>query len=158
MAKFEAGLAAMEKDMEKRMSPYRPQVPSWAIPENQHNNWPVISTNDDKQIKGFQSHCIRDGEDSWSLELDVGEYDPEGVKLSVAGDTVIVRAGRSTLEMKPNNQSSFSQSIERRYTLPLGCDTNKLTSRLTTDNKLIVHCPRLYFLSGPSPRAIKSSY
>lgn len=157
MAKFEAGLADIERDMDKRMSPHQTRVPDWAIPEQHKHNWPITSKNDtNKEIQGFNYHSIRDAHDSWELEVDIGEYDPEGVKLSVAGDSIILRAGRSTLEMKPNNQSSYSQSIERRYTLPPGCDTDRLTSRLNNNNMLTVHCPRKFYLSGPSVRAIKS--
>lgn len=156
MAEFEAGLKQMERDMEKRMEPDRPSLPAWAVPEDQHENWQITSEQPKKEMKGFHYHSIRDAEDSWSLEVDIGEYDPQGVKLSIANDTVIIRAGKSTLEMKQNNQSSFSQTIERRFTLPVGCETDKLTSRLTTENILHVHCPRKFYLSGPSPRAIKN--
>jgi len=157
MGKFESSLAAMERDMEKRMGPLRGNVPAWAIPADQQDNWPVsLPDQPDREMAGFKSQTIKDTGNTWSLEVEVGEYDPEGVKLSIAGDTVIIRAGRSTLEMKPNNQSSFSSSIERRFTLPRGCQTDKLTSRLTAQNMLIVECPRIEYLTGPSPRAIKS--
>jgi len=170
MAKFEAGLAEMERDMEKRMEPDRPSVPSWAAPPTRHDDssWQLQQLpqhqqlqqhqqpEQKKEIKGFHYHSIRDAEDSWSLEVDIGEYDPQGVKLSIANDTVIIRAGKSTLEMKQNNQSSFSQTIERRFTLPHGCQTDRLTSRLTSENILHVHCPRKFYLTGPSARAIKS--
>jgi len=158
MAEFEAGLAAMEKDMEKQMEKERPSVPAWAVPASQHDQWQLaqVEPAPKKEIIGFHYHSIRDAEDSWSLEVDIGEYDPQGVKLSIANDTVIVRAGKSTLEMKQNNQSSFSQNIERRFTLPHGCQTDRMTSRLTSENILHVHCPKKFYLTGPSARAIKS--
>ena len=37
---------------------------------------------------------------------------------------------------------SFSTSIERRFSLPPGCNPDNLTSKITTDNILIVNCPR----------------
>jgi len=157
MGKFESSLAAMERDMERRMGPMRGNVPDWAIPEDHRDNWPVsLPDQPDMELTGFRSQKIKDTDHSWTLEVDVGEYDPEGVKLSVAGDIVIIRAGKSTLEMKPNNQSSFSSSIERRFTLPRGCNTDRLTSRLTPQNLLIVECPRTLYLEGPSARSIKS--
>jgi len=161
MIKFETGLAEIERDMHKRMGPHQPQVPEWAVSPYQAN-FPQFSSGDGDintfNVEGFRSHTIKDAPDEWELEVDVGEYDPEGIKLSVSGDTVIVRAGKSTLEMKANNQSSFSQSIERRFQLPEGCITEKLTSRLTKDNVLKVHCPRNMFLFGPTKRAIRSAY
>jgi len=161
MIKFETGLAEIERDMHKRMGPHQPQVPEWAVSPYQAN-FPQFSSGGGDintfNVEGFRSHTIKDAPDEWELEVDVGEYDPEGIKLSVSGDTVIVRAGKSTLEMKANNQSSFSQSIERRFQLPEGCITEKLTSRLTKDNVLKVHCPRNMFLFGPTKRAIRSAY
>jgi len=161
MIKFESGLAEIERDMHKRMAPHQPQVPEWALTPYQAN-FPQFSSGgggiNTFNVEGFRSHTIKDAPDEWELEVDVGEYDPEGIKLSVSGDTVIVRAGKSTLEMKANNQSSFSQSIERRFQLPEGCITDKLTSRLTKDNILKVHCPRNMFLFGPTKRAIRSAY
>jgi len=161
MIKFESGLAEIERDMHKRMAPHQPAVPEWALTPYQAN-FPQFSSGgggiNTFNVEGFRSHTIKDAPDEWELEVDVGEYDPEGIKLSVSGDTVIVRAGKSTLEMKANNQSSFSQSIERRFQLPEGCITDKLTSRLTKDNILKVHCPRNMFLFGPTKRAIRSAY
>lgn len=160
MIKFESGLAQIEKDMNRRMAPYQPNVPDWAVSPHQ-SKYPQFSSGpsiNDFNIEGFRSHTIKDAPDEWELEVDVGEYDPEGIKLSVSGDTVIVRAAKSTLEMKANNQSSFSQSIERRFQLPEGCITEKLTSRLTKDNILKVHCPRNLYLFGPTKRAIRSAY
>lgn len=161
MIKFETGLAEIERDMHKRMGPHQPQVPEWAVSPYQAN-LPQFSSGgggiNTFNVEGFRCHTIKDAPDEWELEVDVGEYDPEGIKLSVSGDTVIVRAGKSTLEMKANNQSSFSQSIERRFQLPEGCITEKLTSRLTKDNILKVHCPRNMFLFGPTKRAIRSAY
>jgi len=161
MIKFESGLAEIERDMHKRMAPHQPAVPEWALTPYQAN-FPQFSSGgggiNTFNVEGFRSHTIKDAPDEWELEVDVGEYDPEGIKLSVSGDTVIVRAGKSTLEMKANNHSSFSQSIERRFQLPEGCITDKLTSRLTKDNILKVHCPRNMFLFGPTKRAIRSAY
>eukprot|EP00088_Acartia_fossae_P007644 TRINITY_DN13597_c0_g1_i1.p1 TRINITY_DN13597_c0_g1~~TRINITY_DN13597_c0_g1_i1.p1 ORF type:complete len:237 (-),score=58.60 TRINITY_DN13597_c0_g1_i1:214-924(-) len=161
MLKFESGLAQIEKDMNQRMAPHQPSVPDWALTPA-HKQFPQFSTSspgiNNFNVEGFRSHTIKDAPDEWELEVDVGEYDPEGIKLSVSGDTVIVRAGKSTLEMKANNQSSFSQSIERRFQLPEGCITEKLTSRLTKDNILKVHCPRNLYLFGPTKRAIRSAY
>lgn len=162
MIKFESGLADIERDMHKRMAPHQPSVPEWAVTPH-HKNFPQFASGNNSgvnsfNVEGFRSHTIKDAPDEWELEVDVGEYDPEGIKLSVSGDTVIVRAARSTLEMKANNQSSFSQSIERRFQLPEGCITEKLTSRLTKDNLLKVHCPRNMYLFGPTKRAIRSAY
>lgn len=166
MIKFESGLAEIERDMHKRMGPHQPSIPDWAVSPYQKNFSQFSSGSSGNgsdalnnfNVEGFRSHTIKDAPDEWELEVDVGEYDPEGIKLSVSGDTVIVRAGKSTLEMKANNQSSFSQSIERRFQLPEGCITEKLTSRLTKDNLLKVHCPRNMFLFGPTKRAIRSAY
>jgi len=146
MIKFESGLADIERDMNKRMAPHQPSVPEWAVSPYQ-KNFPQFASGSGSgvnsfNVEGFRSHTIKDAPDEWELEVDVGEYDPEGIKLSVSGDTVIVRAAKSTLQMNANNQSSFSQSIERRFQLPEGCITDKLTSRLTKENILKVHCPR----------------
>lgn len=157
MEKFEKGIADMERDMEDRMKPHRPSIPNWAIPEKQKHNWPSILPADNKhEIQGFRSQSIKDTETNWMLELDLGGFEADGVKLSVKGDIVIVRAGKSNLVLDQKNQTSFSQSIERRFTLPVGCDPDHITSRIDNNKMLIVNCPRKLMLSGPSSKAIRS--
>lgn len=155
MERFEAGIAAMEKDMESRMSGHRPSIPDWAVPEPHKQNWQPITKSDNGTVQGFRSQTIKDTGDSWTLEVDLGDYEPDGVKLSVKGDIVIIRAGKSNLTLVKNNQTSYCTSIERRFTLPSGCNPDQITSRLSNTNQLIVNCPRKLLLTGPSNKALR---
>merc|ERR1712200_9704 len=61
MGKFESSLAAMERDMERRMGPMRGNVPDWAIPEDHRDNWPVsLPDQPDMELTGFRSQKIKD--------------------------------------------------------------------------------------------------
>jgi len=155
MKKFERDIAALEADMDTRMAPHRPSVPSWAVAEHQRHNWPVLDVKPKGQV-GHMSDRIRESREAWEVEVDVSEYDPERVRLSVAGDVVTVHAETA----KENTSNTFRQSttihsLTKRFTLPPGCDPDYISSRLSAQGILLVTCPRKLYLDGASPKAVR---
>lgn len=155
MKKFEMDIAALEADMEARMAPHRPSIPSWAVPDNQQHNWPVRDTKKKGHV-GFVSDRIRESNEAWEVEVDVSEYDPDKVRLSVAGDVVTVQA-ETARENTVNTfrQSSTIHSLTKRFTLPPGCDADYISSRLSAQGILLITCPRKLYLHGPSQKAVR---
>ena len=179
MAEFERCVSAMEADMDQRMAPLKPGLPSWALPQNHHKNWPKImndSSNRDGDTPGMMcNEKINDTKDKWEIVMDVQNFSPESLKVKVTGDIVTISG--SQVRIIPNlisnkscilplfqtssnvsdecNKSHSSQSFSRSYTMPSGCDPDSVSSNLNKQGQLMVSCPRPYYLQGPSAKALK---
>lgn len=94
MADFEASVAAMEADMNQRMAPFKPGVPSWALPQNQHKNWSITNEMDNSLPSTSSSMICKDevntNKDKWEISIDVSNFSPDNLKVKVTGDVVVV--------------------------------------------------------------------
>ena len=91
MADFEKSVAAMEADMDQRMAPLKPGLPAWALPQNQHKNWPKI-TSEDMSSSSFSgsggllsADKVTCSGDKWEVAMDVTSFAPDSLKVAVAG-------------------------------------------------------------------------
>merc|ERR1712059_158462 len=156
-----------ESDMAMVTAPLRPTLPDWAMTDQLRQDWPMLtgggSTGSTSSLSGSSvgsDMMVRMGEDSdlWEVELEVGTFNPGGLKVSVGGDIVTI-SGSASSEAGGGHGSSTSSSSNRsfmkRFTLPAGCDPDKVNSRLSKEGKLKVFCPRKKWLTGPTEKALR---
>ena len=161
MADFEKSVAAMEADMDQRMAPLKPGLPAWALPQNQHKNWPKITSEDMSSSSSSGSGGLLGADkvtcsgDKWEVAMDVTSFAPDSLKVAVAGDLVTVSGAQESSSAAGDSVSRTCQSFSRSYTLPSGCDPDSVASNLTSSGQLLVTCPRPYYLQGPSAKALK---
>ena len=160
MAEFEASVAAMEADLDTRMAPHKPGLPSWAVPPAQHKNWPKITSEAEHSSPSSSTGLMCPDKvsttgDRWEVAVDVASFSPDSLKVKVTGDLVTISGAQEASTGAGSNMSRTSQAFSRSYILPSGCDPDNLTSSLTAAGQLVVSCPRPYYLQGPSAKALK---
>lgn len=116
MADFEASVAAMEADMNQRMAPFKPGVPSWALPQNQHKNWSITNEMDNSFPSTSSSMMCKDdiniNKDKWEISIDVSNFSPDNLKVKVTGDVVVVSGSQvnNFRRLKATDGSYFETS------------------------------------------------
>ena len=96
MADFERSVAAMEADLDNRMAPFKPGVPSWALPQNQHKNWSITDQSLTGSSSGMRSSDLvcsdktSTAPDKWEVSLDVQKFSPESLCVKIKGDIVTI--------------------------------------------------------------------
>merc|ERR1712236_200859 len=150
MKEFERSVSMMEADMDRMTAPLRPTLPGWALPEDHKKNWPMISGEDTTKEDTFK---ITETGYKWEIVLDVSKFDPDQLKVKVAGDLVSISGSQSDKFGEGSTSSHTNRSFTKKYTLPSGCDPDQLNSNLTTQGSLVVSCPRKHYLYGPSEMA-----
>merc|ERR1719245_2692752 len=83
------------------------------------------------------SLTLKDGE--FKLEVDLHEYEPEDIDISVEGDTLTLIARK---EIKRGKSSNFREFNEK-FVIPSGVDVTKLSSEITGDGVLIISGPQV---------------
>merc|ERR1712025_290083 len=163
MKQFEASVELMESDLEGRVGHLRPAVPDWAVPKQMRARWPGITGSTGSTTSLSDSTClpavksrgaedllvkVEEGADSWDLELRLPrDTDRDTLRVAVRGDIVSV-SGHSSSRVSGNVGESTSsvteKSFTQKFTLPWGFDPDQLSSKLTSDGRLLVTCPRKY--------------
>merc|ERR1711872_794502 len=106
MKEFERSVSMMEADMDRMTAPLRPALPGWALPEDHKKNWPMISGED--TASNMETIKITETGQNWEVQLDVSRFDPEDLKVKVAGDLVTI-SGAVTDSFGEGNESSISK-------------------------------------------------
>ena len=83
------------------------------------------------------SLSLKDGE--FKLEVDLHEYEPEDIDISVEGEQLNVTARK---EIKRGKSSNFREFNEK-FVIPSGVDVTKLSSEITGDGVLIISGPQV---------------
>ena len=83
------------------------------------------------------SLSLKDGE--FKLEVDLHEYEPEDIDISVEGEQLNVTARK---EIKRGKLSNFREFNEK-FVIPSGVDVTKLSSEITGDGILIISGPQV---------------
>ena len=83
------------------------------------------------------SLSLKDG--LFKLEVDLHEFEPEDIDISVEGEQLTVTARK---EIKRGKSSNFREFNEK-FAIPSGVDVSKLSSEITGDGVLIISGPQV---------------
>ncbi|KAF8371132.1 hypothetical protein PRIPAC_77561 [Pristionchus pacificus] len=88
-------------------------------------------------VSGFGGtfHSIKTTDDSISVQMDVKDYKPEELKVSVIGQTIVIEAKHGE---KKDEFGSIERHFIRRIPLPKGVAPEAVTSTLTTEGALSI--------------------
>ena len=111
MAEFEASVAAMEADLDTRMAPHKPGLPSWAVPPAQHKNWPKITSEAEHSAPSSSTGLMCPDKvsttgDRWEVAVDVASFSPDSLKVKVTGDLVTISGAQVSVIMITSVTSS----------------------------------------------------
>ena len=73
------------------------------------------------------------------LKVDLHEFGPEDIDISVEGDQLTVLARR---EIKRKNESSSVREFQEKFRIPEGVDVTRLSSEISGDGDLIITGPQ----------------
>ena len=69
------------------------------------------------------------------LEVDLHEFGPEDIDISVEGDQLTVLARR---EIKKKSEASSVREFQEKFRIPEGVDVTRLSSEISGDGVLII--------------------
>lgn len=103
---------------------------------------------------------VKEGDDKFEVTLDVPQYRPEELKVTVINNTLSIEGKHAEDKKDKTDDSAFASSVmrqfSRKWTLPPNCDPDKVVSNLSSDGILMVTAPKLEALTGASgQKAIK---
>ncbi|GMR49242.1 hypothetical protein PMAYCL1PPCAC_19437, partial [Pristionchus mayeri] len=84
---------------------------------------------------GGTFHSLKTTDDSISVQMDVKDYKPEDIKVSVIGQFIVVEAKHGE---KKDDFGTIERHFIRRIPLPKGVAPEAVTSTLTTDGSLSI--------------------
>ncbi len=97
---------------------------------------------------------VKEGEDKFEVTLDVPQYKPEELKVTVINNVLSIEGKHAEDKAEKEKDSAFSSSVmrqfSRKWTLPTDCDPDKVISNLSSDGILMVTAPK-----GDAVKAIK---
>merc|ERR1712088_602508 len=87
MANFDEAVKKSHAEMDMSIAPFRPQLPSWAIPDTV-NDEVIKVTNDDQKFE---------------VTLDVSEYKPEELKVTTVNNTLAIEGKHESHKSDQDN-------------------------------------------------------
>ena len=101
---------------------------------------------------------VNEGDSKFEVTLDVPQYKPEELKVTVINNVLSIEGKHADEKKDQSDDSAFSSSVmrqfSRKWTLPEGCDPDKVISNLSSDGILMVTAPKGQALTHES-KAIK---
>ncbi|CAG9531156.1 unnamed protein product [Cercopithifilaria johnstoni] len=82
---------------------------------------------------------ITDDDEHYSVTIDVSQFAPEDLKVSVSDGMVVIEGKHPMIK---DQFGEIERQFTRRLTLPKGTKTELVTSELTKDGKLTVQTPK----------------
>jgi len=147
---FEEQVKKSHQDMDSQMSPFRPQLPAWAIPDNLRTELTPF-----QGFPGGQSASevikVKQDDGKFEVTLDVSDYKPEELKVTTVNNVLSIEGKheqhQETADSKESNSTAFGSSsvmkqFSRKWTLPKDADPNDVVSNLSSDGILMVTAPR----------------
>jgi len=104
-----------------------------------------IEENQSTSRRGSISRQIAEDEelpDKFRWALDVKEFAPEELKVSVVGNTLTLEGDHQEIKDKEGYHSKKSYHFNRKYTVPPSVDLQGIESKLTATGELIVEVPK----------------
>lgn len=145
MANFDDAVRKSHSEMDMGMAPFRPQLPSWAMPESVKDKWmPMMTKANDEVIK------VKDDDTKFEVTLDVSEYKPEELKVTTVNNTLAIEGKHEAQKTDENNTATSTASgssrvmrqFSRKWTLPSNCNPNEVASNLSSDGILMITAPK----------------
>jgi len=145
MANFDEAVKKSHAEMDMSIAPFRPQLPSWAIPDTVKDKlMPMMTKSNDEVIK------VTNDDQKFEVTLDVSEYKPEELKVTTVNNTLAIEgkheSHKSDQDNTPMSTASGSSSVmrqfSRKWTLPTDADPNNVVSNLSSDGILMITAPR----------------
>jgi len=145
---FEEQVKKSHQEMDAQMTPFRPQLPAWAIPDTLRTELTPFqrqSSTGDEVIK------VKQDDGKFEVTLDVSDYKPEELKVTTVNNVLSIEGKheqhQESSDSKDTSSSSFGSSsvmkhFSRKWTLPKDADPNDVVSNLSSDGILMVTAPR----------------
>lgn len=160
MANFDEAVRKSHAEMDMSLAPFRPQLPSWAIPDNVKDQWkPMMAPANDEVIK------VTNDDTKFEVTLDVSEYKPEELKVTTVNNTLAIEGKHESHKSDEKNtpastasgNSSVMRQFSRKWTLPSNANPNDVVSNLSSDGILMITAPRKGAITTQVPvqKAIK---
>lgn len=158
-ANFEDEVKKSHSEMDRQMAPFRPQLPTWAIPDTLRTEMMPFNRAQDSEV--IQ---VKQDDKKFEVTLDVSDYKPEELKVTTVNDTLCIEGKhqqqredqRDTSGSSAHGFSSVQKQFSRQWTLPPNVDPNEVVSNLSSDGILMVTAPKKgAALEGPAPKAVK---
>ncbi|CAG9796152.1 unnamed protein product [Diatraea saccharalis] len=86
-----------------------------------------------------QENGLNINRDKYEINVNVKGFHPEEITIKVVNGFIVVEAYH---EEKRDEYGYISKKIVRRFLLPDDCEQEKVESRMTADNILIIRAPR----------------
>ena len=94
----------------------------------------------------FQVIKVNENPNKFEVTLDVPQYKPEELKVTVINNTLSIEGKHADEKQENDAESACSSSVmrqfSRKWTLPSGCDPDKVVSNLSSDGILMVTAPK----------------
>ena len=94
----------------------------------------------------FQIIKVNENPNKFEVTLDVPQYKPEELKVTVINNTLSIEGKHADEKQENDADSAFSSSVmrqfSRKWTLPSDCDPDKVVSNLSSDGILMVTAPK----------------
>jgi len=155
---FEEQVKKSHSEMDAQMSPFRPQLPAWAIPDSLKSGTGTELAHPSAMTFGRQFSQQADGEvikvkqddTKFEVTMDVSDYKPEELKVTTVNNVLSIE-GKHEVHQESSNDtaasnnfgsSSVMKQFSRKWTLPKDADPNDVVSNLSSDGILMITAPR----------------
>jgi len=154
MANFDEAVKKSHAEMDMSIAPFRPQLPSWALPDTVKDKWmPMMTKSNDEVIK------VTNDDQKFEVTLDVSEYKPEELKVTTVNNTLAIEGKHESQKSDQDNtpmstasgSSSVMRQFSRKWTLPTDADPNNVVSNLSSDGILMITAPRKGAIASQVP-------
>jgi len=135
-ADFDVPMAAWDKTFNRQISetPRKTLVDSFLALKDGRNNGHTFQQTGSSQNASMQ---LKNG--VWRMEIELQEFDPEDIDISVEGGELTLIAKR---EVKHGSSSSFREFNEK-FAIPQGVDVTQLSSEISGDGTLVIYGPQV---------------
>jgi len=152
-ANFEEQVKKSHSEMDAQMSPFRPQLPAWAIPDSlKTTSTDLAPMSFGRQFSSQPDEVIKVKQDDTKFEvtMDVSDYKPEELKVTTVNNVLSIEGKHEHKQESSNDtaasnnfgSSSVMKQFSRKWTLPKDADPNDVVSNLSSDGILMITAPR----------------
>merc|ERR1712213_289963 len=145
MSNFDEQVKRTHADMDMAMSPFRPQLPTWAIPDSASAGLSgLMPSRHDEVMK------VKTDDTKFEVTLDVSEYKPEELKVTTVNNVLSIEGKheahsedeKNTANSTASGSSQVMRQFSRKWTLPADCNPNEVASNLSSDGILMITAPK----------------
>merc|ERR1719288_590706 len=144
MSNFDEQVKRTHSDMDMAMSPFRPQLPTWAIPDSASAASGLMPSRHDEVMK------VKTDDTKFEVTLDVSEYKPEELKVTTVNNTLAIEGKhedhksdeKNTQQSTASGSSHVMRQFSRKWTLPTDCNPNDVASNRSSDGILMITAPK----------------